>query len=573
MKDIVAPSEGAIYNLHDFLVGEGYDVANYVDGGRTNQTVSTFPARNAFNGTADDGDDGRWLGEIREDVSLRVMLPAGYSCDLGGYSLWRLNTGADFEAERTATQWRMYGITENGEEVLLSDCSEDVTDIMTKDAWTVVIDPKGDQHSFVGFRWVPATSSGLKRSSLGWTVGLMELELFVKNVSTPAETGVWNLRDYMVRKGYDTKNYADGGVEKTVTDTRKDSTVQCAGGYGADKAFDGVLTPTDDAYRWLGELRNGTFLTLMLPTGYSCGIDSYRLWRQSMRVNTVRDDVPERAPTAWTFCGITEEGETVELSAIETNRLQNVDFMSVDVEGSSDRRFIGFTFKPTDSFALTYAQTNTTSVYNYNYPVCLMEFEVLVKDISAPEERSEPVYNLRDYAFGDGLELKVSGGEAGTHYPEGFGPANAADGKCTVSDTSARWLGSIQDGAYLDYRLPNGFTCEIDSYTLWRLCANDSVSLQRAPTQWTLYGITPSGREVVVSTTGDTANTGLSLSDSLTIDVSSAAKGRRFAGFKWVPTASNRQGTGDTWTVGLMEFEVLVKNVASTRPGFLLVVR
>ncbi len=509
------------------------------------------------------------------------MLPAGYSCQLDSYKVWRLLSTMEDCAKRTPTKWQMFGITKCGDEVLLSDYTTGVTydEFLTKDYWDCTTTTDATAQSFVGFKWVPTECSGFGTSDYDayWcTVGLMELEIFVKNIQTSHESGVWNVRDFLAQKGFVLSEYVELGVEGGTSV----GTAQSAKSAPTRNAFDGVCVETNKTQRWLGEIDNKTFLKVMLPGGYSCGIDSYRMWRINTRADTsTRDDTKDRAPTAWLFYGITADGEEIELSSVaETNRLQETGFIAVDVvDPPVDQRFVGFMFVPTNAVSLT-VQADASGK-KYNYTVGLAEFEIIVKDISSMDSG---IYNLVDYPFGGDRQVELAGGTAGTEYPSsGFDFTFASDGLCTVNDTAKRWLGSIQNNTYLEYRLPDGYSCEIDSYMMWRNCSSDSLYLDRAPDKWTLYGITKKdGEREVISSTGDTADTRLQDSSMLKVDVKpEETNGKRYVGFKWVPEDSARcrynatvaSSKKDSWTVGLMEFQIFVKNV--TTPGFRVIVR
>ncbi len=158
----MATAADGVWNLREYLLLSGFDVVSLVDGGITitegdndaqitagSQYAADFGPEKAFDGvcTSSDASD-RWLGEISTGTYLELALPKGYSCDLSSYRLWRLNTGG-YPTERTATQWRMFGITENGEEVLLSECAEESSELTASNSWTVTVDPAAEPRSFV----------------------------------------------------------------------------------------------------------------------------------------------------------------------------------------------------------------------------------------------------------------------------------------------------------------------------------------------------------------------------------------------------------------------------------------
>ncbi len=543
-------AQSEVSNLRGYFDDLGFDISTLVDGGTAGKEYNaTYGVANAFDGVCEGGSANRWLGEINAGAYLKFSLPEGYSCKVDSYKLWQAQSAASatVDEHRVPFDWEFIGITVDGTEYVLSSVIDN-KELSGNLSLSVSISP-ADERRYVAFKWVPSKSYTMTtQSPYTWSVGLSELEIFVKDISNSLKGATWNLRNFLIAEGFDVGTFIDGGSSSTK--------------YPVGNTFDGIYE--GEGVRWLGEIKDKTYLRVMLPAGYSCDVGSYKMWRLNAGYN-----IEERTPTQWELFGITKHGEEVSIStgSIGIDEFMGKDHVIVPVEPAEAgaREFIGFKWAPLASPG--------NSIENLEYTVGLMEFEIFVKNISAPSVTG--VYNLLDCRFDDGLEVTVNGGTAGTHYHASFSYLNAFDRVCVLNDTNKRWLGSIGNGTFLEYRLPQGYSCEIDSYAMWRLCSNDSLYTSRAPTKWTLYGITSGGGLVPVSSTGQTENKWLQQFSRLMIEVPSAeTQGRRFTGFKWVPEYSKRcEAQDEVWNVGLMEFEVFVKNVSLIPRGTAILVR
>ncbi len=562
-----------VYNLRDYIISEGYSIATFIDGGEADvEYHKDYGPLNAFDGFCEiEGEASeeavseaikiRWLGETDDGTYLKFMLPHGWTCDIDSFKMWNVVGKADWEiSNRAPTGWQFFGITEDGVEISLSDVVYDGTlrNVANKSLLVNITPmPENAGKRFIGFKWIPRPTD----TTFDWDVGLMELEIFVKNIVKPV-----NLRDYITGQGYNITNFVYGGVSSSLA-SEYNVDRQYADDYGPVNAFDGICITNKSSLRWLGEIRYKTFLELRLPAGYSCDIHSYRMWRLSIGAGDKTDNwnVTERSPKAWMFYGLTKDGEELLLSEVaDTNAVHQVENFAVNVElppEMSGKEFVGFKWIPTNSVAYLDRQ-------NYEYAVGLMEFEIFANKVSSPKERD--VHNLREYEFGAGESAVFSGVKSASEL--GYGFEHAFDGIRMNADITLRYLGSISGDTYLEARLPAGWTCGIDSYTMWRLCSSDKLYIQRAPTAWEFYGLERGGSEVLLSK--ESGTNVLQNTDSFTVDVpqSQEIQNKRFIGFRWVPKDSLRVKQ-DTWEVGLMEFEILVKDIQETPKGTVIIVR
>ncbi len=367
-----------IVNLREVIEAHGLMVGDFVDGGvaKTNYHAD-YPPSNAFDGictceNTTENDSLRWLGEINLTNSteavgtyLKLMLPYGSSFKIESYKLWRLSTGGETYF-RTPISWRFYGITAEGDEILLSEESDNKS-LLSKDNITIAVTQETDR-KFIGIKFVPTKSEGCQQNWLYWDVGLMELEIFVKDVFIPT-----NLRKFIVDMGLNITNHVDGGRG---TANRWDGG-QYLSSYPPVNAFDGICDiEKNDSLRWLGEIGNNTYLKLMLPKGYTCGVVSYTLWKYpgSSQLYAQR-----RTPITWEFYGITSTNKPAVLLSAVTNCVDFVSKFSQTINITNDMSFIGFQWIPKDSKARN--DYMTTGKDRTDWDVGLSEFEIMVKDI------------------------------------------------------------------------------------------------------------------------------------------------------------------------------------------------
>ncbi len=381
---LLALADGLL-NLREFIVGEGLNIANLVDGGAagTDYAASTPPV-NVFDGicVSDDSND-RWLGEINKkdtigtNTYLKLMLPFGYTFKVESYKLWKLSVGG-YADDRTPTAWLFYGITPAGEEVLLSEVTDHNAYSSTKDSSFPVTNHVDEV--FTGVKFVPTATPCYRYDWMGWDVGLMELEVFVDVVSVPV-----NLRDFIVGEGLNITNLVDGGVAS--------GSVGGGGQYHPSyppiNAFDGICVSDDANDRWLGEIANGTYLTLMMPRGYTSSIVSYRLCKSSGGDSGY---ARLRAPMAWEFYGLRTGNEPPVLLSSATNDVTLVSGDVLTIEVTNDMQFVGYKWKPADSrgrwelMRKEEGDENYEGAFKVDWDVGLMELEIVVKNIVVPRK-------------------------------------------------------------------------------------------------------------------------------------------------------------------------------------------
>ncbi len=276
-----------------------------------------------------------------------------------------------------------------------------------------------------------------------------------------AEGTVCNLTDFLNADGpgpvYD---YVEGGS----------ASPQYLRTYGPDRAFDGVTSSSDQQLRWLGSIVNDTYLKIGLPSGHTCSAAAYRIHKL-----TSGHPLAERHPTAWRFYGITAANEEVlldEWTGIAAARLDEAFPVTAPVG-----KFVAFKWVPTDS-AVRGKET---------WDVGLMEFEISITNLTR---------NIRDLLGEKGYDVQTYVG--GMASADTLPAKNAFNGVTAGSDIAQRWLGSIAGGTYLQLILPDGCSCEIDSYTLWPLTTGNDAAA-RFPTAWRFYGLTANGDEMLLS--------------------------------------------------------------------------
>ena len=184
--------------------------------------------------------------------------------------------------------------------------------------------------------------------------------------------------------------------------------------------------------------------------------------------------------------------------------------------------------------------------------------------------QAQEAASLDDLVKAAGCTPVIDGGTGGTgstaQYHSSYGPEKAFDGITYSRDETTRWLGSIQNGTYLLYALPEEYSSpfQLRGYRVHALSIGDYAK-ERSPRSWELYGNTDAGAaadadtwELIdgqsgvvwsFSSTGEDASHYI-LEFSVTPTTS-------YRAFKFVPLTSARPSSSDTWTTGLMELVFL----------------
>ncbi len=380
------------FNLVEWMRANQYEVANYVSG----SGESSFAFDGVFAGGADNLVK-RWLGRITSDEAttayLRLDVPSDAFPD-GlyplGYRISRLAVGANRFA-MAPDAWKFYGVTKAGEKHLLSTVGPDTLGAIYEKTWhdnaSETPDADDDPESFgftgfvntnsvryVSFLWVPtSTSVFTENPDAEINVGLMELEIFVDDVTLPVAV---NLRDQMVASGCVMKNYVVGRNN-------------FQGNYHGYHAFDGVTSTTADktAAQWMATMTADASTTADLevtvpselyPIG--CKLKYYRFHRMSAgwQYNL-------RAPQTWTLYGVTPDGVTHEISTVS----DALSWKRTTRKGlGSDPSFVTISDLPRDIQKMRFTKFIWVPASNYlgtTSRVSGMEFQLFVD-----EARAEP---------------------------------------------------------------------------------------------------------------------------------------------------------------------------------------
>ena len=171
-----------------------------------------------------------------------------------------------------------------------------------------------------------------------------------------------------------------------------------------------------------------------------------------------------------------------------------------------------------------------------------------------------------------GLSPVIDGGTSGVqYYGNTLSPAKAFDGKTYSTVDNDRWLGSIQNGTWLRYALPDGFSPSftVFSYRLHSLSTGTAAN-DRAPRSWALYAHEDAAAAadadgwVLIDERSDvewpfeTGDYDSSVTGSQYIMEFTVTLPGNYRAYKFVPLSSKIDLVlGDTWSVGLMELVFL----------------
>ena len=171
-----------------------------------------------------------------------------------------------------------------------------------------------------------------------------------------------------------------------------------------------------------------------------------------------------------------------------------------------------------------------------------------------------------------GLSPVIDGGTSGVQYHSNtLSPAKAFDGKTYSTVDNDRWLGSIQNGTWLRYALPDGFSPSftVFSYRLHSLSTGTAAN-DRAPRSWALYAHEDAAAAadadgwVLIDERSDvewpfeTGDYDSSVTGSQYIMEFTVTLPGNYRAYKFVPLSSKIDLVlGDTWSVGLMELVFL----------------
>ena len=171
-----------------------------------------------------------------------------------------------------------------------------------------------------------------------------------------------------------------------------------------------------------------------------------------------------------------------------------------------------------------------------------------------------------------GLSPVIDGGTSGVqYYSNTLSPAKAFDGKTYSTVDNDRWLGSIQNGTWLRYALPDGFSPSftVFSYRLHSLSTGAAAN-DRAPRSWALYAHEDAAAAadadgwVLIDERSDvewpfeTGDYDSSVTGSQYIMEFTVTLPGNYRAYKFVPLSSKIDLVlGDTWSVGLMELVFL----------------
>ena len=168
--------------------------------------------------------------------------------------------------------------------------------------------------------------------------------------------------------------------------------------------------------------------------------------------------------------------------------------------------------------------------------------------------------NILDIFERTGVVPEISGGTSGVQYPPPstgrLGPSNAFDRVTYSSSDNDRWLGDMSKDTFLQIGMPDdsaGYLITLLSYRLHRLSTGWNA-WERSPTAWNLYGLDAAGEWRLLD-----ERSGVVWDKTLTQETANQSFEVQFpaacSAFKFVPSASNH--SGEQWTVGLMELELL----------------
>ena len=171
-----------------------------------------------------------------------------------------------------------------------------------------------------------------------------------------------------------------------------------------------------------------------------------------------------------------------------------------------------------------------------------------------------------------GLSPVIDGGTSGVQYNSNtLSPAKAFDGKTYSTVDNDRWLGSIQNGTWLRYALPDGFSPSftVFSYRLHSLSTGTAAN-DRAPRSWALYAHEDAAAAadadgwVLIDERSDvewpfeTGDYDSSVTGSQYIMEFTVTLPGNYRAYKFVPLSSKIDLVlGETWSVGLMELVFL----------------
>ena len=206
-------------------------------------------------------------------------------------------------------------------------------------------------------------------------------------------------------------------------------------------------------------------------------------------------------------------------------------------------------------------------------------------------EATELITFLKRHLDGDGLTLYpgisyrhclvIDGGKTGSDSPaqthSSYVAAKAFNGVTYSTSDSERWLGSIQNGVYLRYAMPDDYTSPflLRGYRLHALSCS-WYNTDRAPRSWELYGHLDANAAAddegwqLIDTQTDvvwpftSGDYDASVQGSQFVLEFSVSTMLNFRAFKWVPTKSARPSSDDTWTVGLMELVFLGQTASAS---------
>ena len=187
---------------------------------------------------------------------------------------------------------------------------------------------------------------------------------------------------------------------------------------------------------------------------------------------------------------------------------------------------------------------------------------------------AQDLQSLDELVKAAGCTPVIDGGTGGTgstaQYHSSYGPEKAFDGITYSTDHTTRWLGSIQNGTYLLYALPEEYSSpfQLQGYRVHTLSIGDYAQ-ERSPRSWELYGNTDAGAAADADTwelidgqsdivwpfaSGDYDS---SVAGSQYVLEFSVTPTTSYRAFKFVPLTSARPSSSDTWTTGLMELVFL----------------
>ena len=188
-----------------------------------------------------------------------------------------------------------------------------------------------------------------------------------------------------------------------------------------------------------------------------------------------------------------------------------------------------------------------------------LSVSALAQDLQSLDEQD--LQSLDERVKAAGCTPVIDGGKTGSDSPaqthSSYGAAKAFDGVTYSTSDSERWLGSIQNGTYLRYAMPDDYTSPflLRGYRLHALSCG-WYNTERAPRSWELYGhldanaaaddegwqLIDTQTDVVWPfTSGDYDSSVQGSQFVLEFSVSTMLN---FRAFKWVPTKSARPFPG-----------------------------